>query len=476
MNALKLIMITLFLSFFFITFSSCSADSDLFADALQNEISKDLDKETEEENESEEENEEQEEENEEQEEETNPEESENPTTGGVNFNEFGVVGDGVSDDTAALQAALDSGKDLVSNSGLTFKVSSTININKDGDQSVDWNGSTISVAQNNLVTFIITKPNGSMLTMSRLLIEGNSLAQDGFQINSPIAFDDVDVRNLFSATNAPQAFVVNFDEEFTKNSTMVNCDCTGLNGRNNNVIGDAIGASRCLSFYASGIPNNKSTFTLRDFKFGEVWSEDGDVIEILDSLFEDTGHDIGETYTALIIDTGSISNWGRRGVKGTGGGYHIKNVVFNPANASNRNLPSSSKLGPSGIIAMGHTYFPAGSGSTGTYGIASGGIIENCVFNGSTYDKQVIITRSDNMIFRNNKLNSGADLQFQQNPRKISICNNEFGPGSIIYEQGAVYSPNVSDIKINSDNTFVETDYNKLKNWKSTESSYSCGQ
>ncbi|NKI31922.1 hypothetical protein [Croceivirga thetidis] len=468
--------------------SACSKDSELFEFAIQEEIIENIEEETaenteeqsDEESESEDNEDSQNNDNSEDPQNNDPDPSDNDNSSnenngdGVNLSNFGVVGDGNADDTSALQNAFNSGQNLVANSGLTLKISSTINIISGSNQTVEWNGSTISIARSNLVLFIIDKPNGGLTTMNNLLIEGNEIAQDGFQIHSPIAFDNVDIQNLYSATNAPQAFAIFFDNNFTQNSSMTNCDCTGLNALNNNVIGDAIGATRCFGFYVSGIPSSQSTFTVSNFDFGEVWSEDGDVIEILDTLFEDTGSDIGQTYSPLIIENGTVSNWGRRGVKGTGGGYILRSIVFEPAEASNPNLPSSSRLGPSGIIAMGHTYFPAGADSRGNYGIAWGGLIEKCTFNGSSYDTQVILTRSDELTFKNNVLNNGADLQFQQNPRNIYVCNNQFGAGSIIYEQGPVFFPNLSNIVIASDNTFVESNYNRLNSWNSTETTFSC--
>ena len=269
-------------------FSSCAKDTDVFAYAIQEDIAENIE---EQESSEEEDDDESVDESSDETEEDNietPNEEDTPSddpnddknTEGDSFSDFGIVGDGVTDDTAALQSAINSGNNLIADEALILKVTLTINIKTSGDQFINWNGSTIDVAKSNLVVFIVDKPNGSLLTMNNLLVEGNNIGQDGFQISSPVVFDNVDVQNLYSSTNAPQAFAVFFDENFSQNSTLTNCDCTNLNGRSNNVIGDAIGASRCFGFYVGGIPSSRSTFTVSNFNFGEVWSEDGDVIDV----------------------------------------------------------------------------------------------------------------------------------------------------------------------------------------------------
>src|SRR5690606_23685992 len=90
---------------------------------------------------------------------TNPDESVSTQTGkvsvtvtdktttdpnAVNFSKYGAVGDGKTDDTKALQAALNAESNLVGTPGATYRITGLLNINKAGDQNIDWKGATIT--------------------------------------------------------------------------------------------------------------------------------------------------------------------------------------------------------------------------------------------------------------------------------------------------------------------------------------------
>jgi hypothetical protein len=68
----------------------------------------------------------------------------------VNVSQFGAVGDGTKDDTAAIQAALNyvkaNGGTLNFDSGHTYKVSNDLVISDADDFKIDGNGATIKMA------------------------------------------------------------------------------------------------------------------------------------------------------------------------------------------------------------------------------------------------------------------------------------------------------------------------------------------
>ena len=66
------------------------------------------------------------------------------TTAQTNLSTYGAVGNGVTDDTAALRAAFDAGTNLISDPGKTYLISGTLYLNKNLIQTIDFNGSTIT--------------------------------------------------------------------------------------------------------------------------------------------------------------------------------------------------------------------------------------------------------------------------------------------------------------------------------------------
>ena len=62
----------------------------------------------------------------------------------VNVKDFGAVGDGIADDTAAIQAAINSGaKQLVATAGGVYRITNTISINASGRFKLDFNDSSL---------------------------------------------------------------------------------------------------------------------------------------------------------------------------------------------------------------------------------------------------------------------------------------------------------------------------------------------
>lgn len=96
------------------------------------------------------------------------------------FEDFGAIGDGVTDDSAAIQNAVDSGKPLFV-TRKTFKITSTINVVNDLFITGAGNGSVVKI-EGNKNTFSVKGTNN---TFQNFTIIGNNTgaSQDGIKIS-----------------------------------------------------------------------------------------------------------------------------------------------------------------------------------------------------------------------------------------------------------------------------------------------------
>ena len=138
----------------------------------------------------------------------------------VSVKDFGAVGDGVADDTAAIQAAYNSNAAIIQFPAGTFKVSSTIYINRgvtiNGSGAQDGSGgngqssglsSTVInyTGTGNCIDLVGSQTEGvSNVHLSNFMINGNVLADGGLFIGSSTAVSKCTFKNLgiFNFTNA----------------------------------------------------------------------------------------------------------------------------------------------------------------------------------------------------------------------------------------------------------------------------------
>lgn len=88
----------------------------------------------------------------------------------VSVKDFGAVGDGVTDDTAAIQAALDSGAKTIYFPYGSYLLNSTVNINESGTNLIGY-GATISTPAD-ITAFLIGYSGSAFVKTDNIVIEG----------------------------------------------------------------------------------------------------------------------------------------------------------------------------------------------------------------------------------------------------------------------------------------------------------------
>ncbi|WP_026810760.1 CBM96 family carbohydrate-binding protein [Arenibacter latericius] len=333
----------------------------------------------------------------------------------VNFSKYGAIGDGKADDTKALQAALDSEESLVADQGAVFRITGRLDIDKSGDQNIDWNGSTITVTSTLYQAIEIKKPSGRT-TMSDLTIDGAKKLAAGIFIKTVSDFDNVDVKYLYSTTQTTWAFRYEVTDipNSQGDSTFNDCDCYDVESKSNGVIGDTPGPSRCLIFRWKH-SGSSPTVTFNGGVWDGAWGDDGDIFQheqLVSNIYN----------SRLIFNNTVMKNFSRRIVKGTGGGVTFKNVTFISPSKSNPRLISS--VPSSGMVAMGN--FINSEDAHGT-------IFDGCTFDNSLgYDGRLVINRQDGIIVKNSNF-INASVAFTTRVGDVEICNNTFNSKSSIY-------------------------------------------
>ncbi len=367
---------------------------------------------------------------------------------GVNFSAYGAVGDGLTDDTAALQSALDSESSLIADAGKTFLISSKLDIDQAFEHIIEWNGSTI-ITNNTLNPIIkIDKraSNGGLTSMQNLTVNGNEVASRGVEVNSKVSLYNVDATGYRQPSSvSPAGFYINFynDDDAYGDWVFDGCDVDNIVGASNGKTTDSLGAANGYLIYWRAVLSTSTTLIVKNAAVHDCWGEDAQTIAIFSS-----GLDISYSAGSMEFSNLDLYNWERRCVKAFTGNSTWTNCRFTDPNPSDSNLYSSNK---SGMVVMG-----AGSGATGGDNI----LFESCTFTGRGYDGRVIPINTDNTSFKNCIFDSGSAIALTGSIGDVTICNNNFSSSSTIYGYGSVSYKGT--IGIGTNNTAAKSDYIKL--------------
>lgn len=242
----------------------------------------------------------------------------------------GTIGDGITDDTIALQSWLDAGSTEVPDGTETYLVSAELNVDQAGNQTADFNGTTITANSVLLNLFNVDKPSGEF-TLNNLTIDGNDVIAEAILVESLMQGNNVTINNLYRVDGNAVGIRINHRNDPTQfgHSIFTDFNFDNIRSEQNNIIGTFIGSARAVivdKFYNRS--NSRISFV--NGTWGNVWGDDGDIVQIND---KDQPNDDTVLVEFINIDFGNMN---RRHAKVTSGWVHFVSCTFT--------CPSSSLL------------------------------------------------------------------------------------------------------------------------------------
>ncbi len=331
----------------------------------------------------------------------------------------GAVGNGTTDDTAAVQTWLDSGGTGPVGTE-TYRITAKLDIDQSGNQTVDFNGATITVTADLPLALEIDKPSGTT-TLNNLTIDGNTNIREGIEINSLTSTNNLTINDLyFNGGNAVGIRLEIFNDATQFGAyVFTNTNMSNIKSQGNGVVGDAIGAARMVlqrwHHNSSG-----TTITFDGGTFDGCWGDDGDMFQ-----FEDVQQ--GGTLNSLItIKNMTLGYFSRRHIKSTSGWMHVINNNFTVPPAGHPELV--------GVTTCCSTT-AANLGDGPTAGAENHKYIGNTLngTGGNPQARRMVVTNTVDLEIRDNTLiDYDIDLQGTNSTSGIVVCGNDWDNNSVL--------------------------------------------
>lgn len=231
----------------------------------------------------------------------------------------GAVGNGIANDTAAIQAWLDSGSPGNPNGNETYLISGQLDIDQSGLQVIDFNGATITSNTDMTYFFVVDKPSGAT-NIRNVSIDGNNIVAEGIDFRSYGNGQNINVYDMYAQINTGNAiglkFRISSDVSTHGQYLFENCNLYNIKSESNGVIGDGNGAARSVMMnYLNN--QNGSSIKFIGGSFHDVWGDDGDLIQV-----QDDDQTPNSTMLTQFIGV-TMYNADRRYLKGTGANIEL---------------------------------------------------------------------------------------------------------------------------------------------------------
>jgi hypothetical protein len=284
----------------------------------------------------------------------------------VNLQAYGAVGDGITDDTAAIQNALDNEAYIISDPNKTYLISKTLSIDKNMAQVIDFNGSKIT--RNTTIGYMLyidkSLFNGSNTSISNLDLDGNGFNGSLLYTESRTQLTNVDVHDALnnSGKSGLRGIYVSIKNEPGVAGKWV-FDNVNIDWIASNVIKGS-GKTTGGSGYATGIhihwPETNTAgvqIVYKNSTISNVYGFEGDGI-----IMNSPGNDISFTNNSIWLEKMTFLNFQRRAVKNFIGNVTWINSDIYSSDFSNIYIDKTKQ--PAGQFRMG-----AGSSARGAENI-----------------------------------------------------------------------------------------------------------
>lgn len=369
----------------------------------------------------------------------------------VNFSTYGAVGNGIADDTAALNAALAAETNLIADPGATFKISNKLLIETRSNQVIEWNNSEILCATRYVDDGIIKikkgASNGGTTTMNNLVLNGNNVLVRGIYIETRVVFNNVTVTNLnqgSQGTVSPAGIYVRVKNDADSFGTWEFNDVTVTNlvgtssGPNSNcvVASNTDGSVNGILWYWDVKPTTQTIVTWNNLYVDGMWGDDGGGVFINDNVGMKT------STSKHVFNNSTINNCERRALKGFSSNMEFNNVTFEDALPSDPNIQCGTI---SGLVVFGSSQ-------------RANIHFDNCTFIGHNYDGRVIPIAVEDWSIKNSTFTGGAYIAMT-NLNGTNVINglieaNNFGTLGYISKYGTSGSWTNGSIGIDTNNTW----------------------
>lgn len=280
----------------------------------------------------------------------------------------GAIGDGVTDDTAAVQAWIDGGSVSGTPSPSdVFLVTSTLTYDSTIDnETSDWNGATVKAGAALNPIIDIDKPDiGDQVTIRNLNIDGNGTGQRGIWVSSYSNVQNLTIDDLYANGTAVTGIYFEQIDDRSQDGHYIweDLTITNLKSQENSVIGDQFGLATGIIVDKDDADANVRYTFLRG-SIDNTYGDDGDNVITIN-----TNQSVTDLIPIEFIDY-TFGNMDRRHTKVTSGFTHFIGCTFNVPSSSNPEI---------GLPCCGTTAGLIGDGQN-TPGFKHKYI--NCVFDG----------------------------------------------------------------------------------------------